>query len=496
MLAWVTPSQRLTPNELASADSLSRRRMSIDRYRSRTEVTNEHINAAYAWLRLPVIGNTELIHHDYYDAFTTYKTIAVPRGVEAQEALRNVRTVISNTIASNRILNIITLNTSTAAAASNCIKEFFDNSDVCNELDIRTLVTSAPTHKVNMYKHITNGGTPYSTSYDRTTYVILNNLDTPNVIFKIATAIMLDLNLFKDDTEKFANAWLSGNADTVYDTVTNYYAEYKRNKALLQRIEAIEKLSKSMGDNRENEFKRRIQEIEERLNEAMNDIRTYTQRMDAVKGEYLLYKLEDDTKKTEELKTFFKSIGDKLNHVRFNDNKLSIVYRTKLVYFEPDLLRRYLDSTRPNCVTNAEPYIKQLLIDIFLERKYDLLIETGATLYTRDNNVVYMPPENTVETRLSGIPNPHHKYYNCWGDNKPSIVNALINKDYITAISQVFAAMSGLNISDTAVMERFIREELQQYSEVACLEDKNTGEVITISDYRRRFEDASDEANE
>lgn len=493
MLAWVTPSQRLTPNELANADSLSRRRMGIDRYRSRTEVTNEHINAAYAWLRLPVIGTTDLIHHDYYDAFTVYRTIAVPRGVEAQEASINIRTAISDTIARNTILNIITLNTGTAAAASNCIKEFFDNSDLWNELDVRTLVTSAPTHKINMYKHIANDST---TSYDRTTYVILNNLDTPSVIFKIATAIMLDLNLFKDDTEKFANAWLSGNADTVYDTVTNYYAEYKRNKALLQRIEAIEGLGKSMGDNRENEFKRRIQEIEERLNEAMNDIRTYTQRMDAVKGEYLLYKLEDDTKKTEELKTFFKAIGDKLVHVRFNDYKLSIVYRTKLVYFEPDLLRRYLDSTRPNCVTSAVSYIKQLLIDIFLERKYDLLIETGAYLYVRDNDVAYMPPENAAETRLSGIPNPHHKYYNCWGDNKPSIVNALINKDYITAISQTFAAMSGLNISDTAVMEKFIREELQQYSEVACLEDKNTGEVITISDYRRRFEDASDEANE
>lgn len=495
MLAWVTPSQRLIPNELATADSLSRRRMSIDRYRSRTEVTNEHINAAYAWLKLPVIRNTELIHHDYYDAFTIYRTIAVPRGVEAQDASISVRTAISDTIARNKILNIITLNTGTAAAASNCIKEFFDNSDVWNELDIRTLVTSAPTHKVNMYKHITNDNNS-GISYDRTTYVILNNLDTPSVIFKIATAIMLDLNLFKDDTEKFANAWLSGNADTVYDTVTNYYAEYKRNKALLLRMEAIEKLSKSMGDNRENEFRDRIQRIEEELNMAMEHIKTYTQRMNEVKGEYLLYKLEDDTKKTEELKTFFKSIGDKLSHVSFRDNKLSIVYKTKLVYFEPDLLRRYLDSTRPNCVTNAASYIKQMLIDIFLERKYDLLIESGAVLYTRDNNITYMHPENTVETRLGGIPNPHHKYYNCWGDNKPSIVNALINKDYITAISQTFAAMSGLNISDTAVMEKFIREELQQYSEVACLEDKNTGEVITISDYRRRFEDASDEANE
>ena len=492
MLAWVTPSQRLIPQDLANADSLSRRRMSIDRYRSRTEVTNEHINAAYAWLRLPVIKDTELIHHDYYDAFTIYRTIAVPRGVEEQEALTNIRTVITQTIDRNKILNIITLNTGTAAAASNCIKEFFDSADLWNELDIKTLVTSAPTHKVNMYKNVTNQGT----LYDRTTYVILNNLDTPSVIFKIATAIMLDLNPFKDDTEKFANAWLSGNADTVYDTVTNYYAEYKRNKAFRERMEAIEMLGKSMSTDREQEFKSRIQRIEDDINNTMSDLRVYTQRMNTVKGEYLLYKLEDDTKKTEELKTFFKTIGDKLSHISFNDNKLSIVYKTKLVYFESDLLKRYLDSTRPNCVTTAAPHIKRLLIDIFLERKYDLLIETGAGLYLRDNNIAYVPPENLIETRLSGIPNPHHKYYNCWGDNKPSIVNALINKDYITAISQVFAAMSGLNIADTAVMEQFIREELQYYPDVACLEDKTTGELISISDYKRRFEDASDEANE
>lgn len=494
MLAWVTPSQRLIPNELANADNLSRRRMSIDRYRSRTEVTNEHINAAYAWLKLPVIKNTELIHHDYYDAFTLYRTIAVPRGIETQEASRIVRDAINQTIERDKILNIITLNTSTAAAASNCIKEFFDNSDIWNELDVRTLVTSAPTHKVNMYKHITNDGTPYK----RTTYVILNNLDTPSVIFKIATAIMLDLNLFKDDTEKFANAWLSGNADTVYNTVTNYYEEYKRNKALMERMKAIEMLGKNMGADRENEFRERIQSLENDISNIMTNLKNYTNRMNAVKGEYLLYKLEDDTKKTEELKTFFKTIGDKLHTVKYLDNKLIIIYKTKLVYFEPELLNRYFDSTRPNCVKRAAPHIQQLLKDIFLERKYNLLIESGACIYTRDNNITYVSPESYIETmsELIGIPNPHHKYYNCWGDNKPSIVQALINKDYITAISQIFAAISGLNIADTAVMERFVLDELGTYTDTYCLEDKNTGEVITISDYKRRFEDASDEANE
>lgn len=487
MLAWITPpTQHTIPYELREADNYSRRRMLIDRYRSRTEVTNEHINTAFAWLRLPTVVDNGLVNNVYKDEYTTYKTIAVPRGVEEQEASRAIRNTIDIEMNRGRFLNIITLNTGTAAAASNCIKEFFDNSELWSELDVKVLVTSSATHKISMYKRVLE---------NRTTYIILNNLDTPSVIFKIATAIMLNLNIFGNDTEKFANAWLSGNADAVYRVVTDYYAEYKRNKTAAERMIAIEALSKSMVTDREQEFRRRIEDIEAEIDSLMSSIRTYTTQMNAVKGEYLLYKLEDDTKKTEELKAFFKSIDDKLVYVSYSDYKLRIVYKTKLVYYEPDLLKRYFDSTRNNCVNAAAPYIQALLKDVFLNNKYNLLIESGAVIFTRDNNIGYMHPENVI-TDLTGIPNPHHKYYNCWGDNKPNIINALIQKDCITAISQVFAAISGLNIADTAVMERFVREELVNYSNIPCLENKETGEVITISDYERRFEDASDEANE
>lgn len=488
MLVWITPpTQQATPDALIAADSSNRRRMLIDRYRSRTEVTNEHINTAFVWLRLPTVADNELVSSIFKNEYTTYRTIAVPRGVEEQEASRAVRDIINTEMNRGKILNIITLNTGTAAAASNCIKEFFDNNEQWTELDVKTLVTSSATHKINMYKRVIES---------RITYIILNNLDTPSVIFKIATAIMLDLNLFGADTEKFANAWLSGNADTVYRIITDYYAEYKRNKTIAERMAAIEALSKSMVTNREQEFRRRIESIEGEIDSLMSSIKSYTNQMNAVKGEYLLYKLEDDTKKTEELKAFFKSIGDKLVYVNYSDYRLQLVYKTKLVYYEPELLKRYFDSTRNNCVNNAASYIQALLKDIFLNNKYNLLIESGAIVYVRDNNVGYMHPENAVTETLTGIPNPHHKYYNCWGDNKPNIVNALIQKDCITAISQIFAAMSGLNISDTAVMEKFIREELVTYQNVPCLENKETGEIITISDYERRFEDASDEANE
>lgn len=99
---------------------------------------------------------------------------------------------------------------------------------------------------------------------------------------------------------------------------------------------------------------------------------------------------------------------------------------------------------------------------------------------------------------LKGIPNPHHKYYNCWGDNQSNIVRALVDKDYITAITTAFAATSGLNISDTAVMEKFVNDELPyRYSDTPCLKNTATGELITINTYKRRFEDnASNETNE
>ena len=138
--------------------------------------------------------------------------------------------------------------------------------------------------------------------------------------------------------------------------------------------------------------------------------------------------------------------------------------------------------------------------DIFINRTKQLLIETGAIIYIERPNIGYKNPASIrtdvyALSAFSGIPNPHHHYYNCWGDNKPNIIRALTEHDYVLAITQVFAAMGGLNLTDTPVMEKFIRSELREYKVTPCIKDVATSEVITIQEYERRY-NASTQTNQ
>ena len=491
-MEWITPITITAPPELNKAEHANRRRMDIIRYRSRTEVTDAHINTAYNWLRLPVIIDNELDPNNANQtASALYRTSPITRGVSEEEAYNTFTNTVQSILGCSYTFNIMMFNTGTAAAATVYIKHKLDEDTEWNAIDVSALVTSAANHKVYMYKRVT----AYTTNY-----IILNNLDTPSVVFKLAAAIMLDQNTFNEHTQEFAEAWMSGNGDTVCNLIRNYYKDIKAIQRQKQRTESIENLCKAITVDRSSEFEYRMNDINDRIQSLISEINRQAQELNKIKGEYLLYTLEDSSEKLNELKTFFGSCDNRLSYLKFEENSFYIVYHTKLMYFEPQLLKRYFESTRGNCVTNAPAYYQQLLKDIFIDNKYYLHIESGAAINTTANNVRYADPMNFINDvtypDFQGIPNPHHKYYNCWGDNLPNITRALVDKDYITAISTIFAAISGLNISDTAVMEKFICRELNDYQNVNCLESKETGEMISISTYIRRYEDASDEANQ
>ena len=118
------------------------------------------------------------------------------------------------------------------------------------------------------------------------------------------------------------------------------------------------------------------------------------------------------------------------------------------------------------------------------------MIESGCEVkFTSDTPTArYFEPTDISEhsAQLKGIPNPHHKYYNCWGDNEPEIQCALADRKLDIAYAQIITAMVGINISDTAVMSKFVENELYTYRNVKCLRVKDTGEIITITEYKQR----------
>lgn len=478
-MTWLRTPTHAACAELANAVAAAARLIRIDRYRSRTSVLPEHITTAYSWAMLYKIENDERVsqHISLY-----YITRALTRGVETEEAVEAALRTISEAITSSRTHCVLTFNTSTNAAASEALQNFLSTNENYTELNARALVTTTPNHKIRIYKH---------TAAERVRYVVLNNLDTPEVVFKIATAILLDLNPFGEFTATLASGYLIGDGDGVSEALQQYFAAYNANRQERAIRNALNNLTASLTQVQEQTYTRKIERAQQDLDNLYSQIREYTEILNTHKAEYLLYKLTDDNAKLQDLTRLLESSKDKLAYIECANNRLALVYTTPLLYWEPQIAQRYFDSTRQNIMNSATPAVQQLLKDIFINGTHTLMIQSGVEFDLQRKDVYFTNPNGLLGIRstseLNGMFNPHHYYYNCWGDNKSLIVRALNDHDYVTAVLQAFAAIAGINVSDTAVITKFVEREIDEFRNTPCIKVNETAEIITCSEYIRRF---------
>lgn len=489
MFTWLTPVETPAPNQLAHAEGTLRRRIRITRYRSRTEVTNEHIMAAFSWLKLPVLTEEGTLETtDPGNIY--YSTYSVPRGVPDEQALISAQNTITGVIAASYGHAFVTFNTASAANGSAAIKQWLDECADYSELPVRPMLTTTPNHKIHVY---------VNNVADNKMFVILNNVDTPAFVFKLGAALLTTYQKFGNKTNEIAEKYLTGDGTEVYNIIREYYAEYEARAQERVLLDALNTMTTAIYENRERDLIRLIEDTQRSIDDMYRRISDYTERLNTHKANYLLFKFTDEDARVQELKTFLHNSYANITGLKAENGVIYIAYKTPLVFFESDAMQRYFDSTRTNVVNDAPNWVQQLLKDLFINKTKQLLIETGAVIGIENPRVDYRNPgairTDIYTTReFSGIPNPHHHYYNCWGDNKPNILRALQEHDYVLAITQVFAAMGGLNLTDTPVMEKFIRHELREYKETPCIKDVATGEVIAINEFERRY-NASTQTN-
>lgn len=121
------------------------------------------------------------------------------------------------------------------------------------------------------------------------------------------------------------------------------------------------------------------------------------------------------------------------------------------------------------------------IIDAIFRREVTLIIDQG---FYFDGNNFKCKRDDSLGDGEFGIPNPHIKRYDCWGDNYPRIIRALEDLDYVTAYSQAKSAIAGLNIDDGAVMDEFYRYLSREgrYTKIKCIKIPETGELMTIGE--------------
>ena len=480
-MLWEQSPTLAMPAELDAAIRTAHRRTTLNVYRSRLNFDNELIYTAFSWLWLPIITDNTVRDTNASFRFTTQ---ALTRGdaTQATDEAYRVYTNISNTDG----YSLTIFNSVNNSQAAIMLTDRFLQEERLQQLNVRPVITLNVNHSIKMFTDNTGR------------YFVISNQYTHELMFKLSAVMLNAYTPFDEEYRSaLAQAYLSGTADNVINAIGNRYADIVRLRQETRMVQAIENLTLNLDAGELQRIENNIRDKEETIRQAYSQIDLLYANLRELQAQYVLKLTEDTSAAEEQLKTFLMSSRDHFRYIEYNERRklLNFVYETALIYFDQNAYDIYARSTRPNMVTNATPAIKSLLDDIFVTRMIKMHFVSGVQLNMETGDIRYLDPYSTPDTVVDGLSNPHHKHFNCFGDNVSQLRRAVRNKDYVSAILQAESAIAGINIADATVFRRFIENDLTYSTAIPCLEVAATGERITIEEYIRRYNDAPNQTN-
>ena len=480
-MLWEQSPTLAMPAELDAAIRTAHRRTTLNVYRSRLNFDNELIYTAFSWLWLPIITDNTVRDTNASFRFTTQ---ALTRGdaTQATDEAYRVYTNISNTDG----YSLTIFNSVNNSQAAIMLTERFLQEERLQQLNVRPVITLNVNHSIKMFTDNTGR------------YFVISNQYTHELMFKLSAVMLNTYTPFDEEYRSaLAQAYLSGTADNVINAIGNRYADIVRLRQETRMVQAIENLTLNLDAGELQRIEDSIRDKEETIRQEYTRIDQLYANLRELQAQYVLKLTEDTSAAEEQLKTFLMSSRDHFRYIEYNERRklLNFVYETALIYFDQNAYDIYARSTRPNMVTNATPAIKSLLDDIFVTRMIKMHFVSGVQLNMETGDIRYLDPYSTPDTVVDGLPNPHHKHFNCFGDNVSQLRRAVRNKDYVSAILQAESAIAGINIADATVFRRFVENDLAYSIAIPCLEVATTGERITIEEYIRRYNDAPNQTN-
>lgn len=261
--------------------------------------------------------------------------------------------------------------------------------------------------------------------------------------------------------------------------------------AMRKLMEQLDNIPQQMLRDKLNALENRRYELRSALENYMAAEKRYTEAHNA-----LVAVQHGDDEIIVNIKKFFTALGVKLKDLAVTNEKIYVIADTVLTYFDGKKLGYYKSNPRSS-FSQSPAWEQNLLEKVFETRTVKLHITAGFQIHLRSGRIDVVRRGTSVsnsynESMRTGIPNPHHEHYNCFGDNQ-RICNDLVEKGKLDeALMTVYAALGGINISDSAVFNSFL-EDLRHdnYRNLAFIEVD--GEMITPTEYRRRYEKEQEE---
>lgn len=224
------------------------------------------------------------------------------------------------------------------------------------------------------------------------------------------------------------------------------------------------------------------------VNDTRSDIRNYEESLmvcykNLEKSRRELFAAEQqDTTMYDELAEY---IAKKPQLVDFkyssnNGGRLYFTIVTPMLFVDESALTKILDR-RSSRITRNSPQDK-LLRACMKGDKIRLLFKEHMYVGLRDYGV-YRGEGNEVYVRSSGMPQPHHMGYQCWGNYRNEITKAFSSNNFIPGVETIFTAAASLNVYDGAVFSSFVTDfrnivDMDQTAYVFL--DTNTGANLTV----------------
>lgn len=389
-------------------------RTRIEQYRSRTMSQNDIIQAAFSY----ATATTE-------EQFNI-KTVAVPRENDlANDLITNVLNEYNDTYTNIYVLNI---------ARNTEYRERIKERLISNEYtEITPLVILSPTMTVNAYKK-------------ENRQIIITNMMSDQMWFAIGA-------LYIVNNEELREAWITGDGEKINKYYDKTLKEIRENK-LKQLIKDFSNLYKE-GINKEDprieslESKRKtLKDYEDLITNLLMEIKKLEK--DIIYDAYV----QDDTK-VKQFEKCLKRLFEKntINNIKVEGQRVELNIKTPLLYINKNDYNVITNSPRSNWYTNLDTDWKTVLNKIFLTEEYKILFTNAIVL---DMSRASINAKRVYEPE--GTPNPHHYYFNCWGDYTNKIREAILNYEWEELMTYLVVATAGLNLLDSAVMNNFVRD--------------------------------------
>ena len=239
--------------------------------------------------------------------------------------------------------------------------------------------------------------------------------------------------------------------------------------------------------------------VRRRINEAMNAREDALQRyQNALRELETATNMETQLQNDDAIKEEISMVTRMQPVIDFDvqGDNIYITLRTNLEYYDPDLLDITLSRNQDRY---DSAITTQFFRDVFIDEKYKYYVMNRYPFNIADGNLSL--PQSIVYTcynrNLNALYNPHIEYYKCYGSNETQIIKAHRDKDLIGYVNALISSLKNVNFADSAVFSRWYNnikamltgaddENANDYKYCTFLEDRETGEMLSLLDYARR----------